>query len=432
MPQLRQHLGQHRNHLVYLFRRHIQRRHEAQQIRTRRVEQQADRIHVACGIDDFRSDVLAELESAQQAFTAFAFQTVLRRQLEQLRAHVGAFVFYRLQEARFHQFVHDRNADCRHQRIAVVGAALIAGFEHRDLFACEQCRERYTAADAFAKRHDVRDDIGQLIGKQFAGAAHAGLDFIDDQQYALLLREGTQGLHEFARCRNNAAFALHRLEHDGNRLVADQFLDAVEVVQFRLQEARHLWRVQGVPSRLAAGRHGGNRAAVEGVVEGNDFVPVAAGGVLVLLAPFTRQLDRAFIGLGTAIGEEHAVEHRILCQQGCQMDRRLVIERRRRVDDFLCLCVERILDLWRCMPETVHCPALQVVEIALAGIVRHPHAAAFSKNKRRAVGDMHECIDVVLAEFHFGTPDQGQYKKGKKGPAQKQVVHFGGRSGMQC
>lgn len=46
VPQLPQHLGQHRNHLIDLLEGHIQRRHEAQQFRTGRV-QQTDQIRSA-------------------------------------------------------------------------------------------------------------------------------------------------------------------------------------------------------------------------------------------------------------------------------------------------------------------------------------------------------------------------------------------------
>jgi hypothetical protein len=50
--------------------------------------------------------------------------------------------------------------------------------------------------------------------------------------------------------------------------------------------------------------------------------------------------------------------------------------------------------------EAIDRPALQVIEIALAGMVGEPHAAAFGEDQRRAVGDKHQGVDIVLAEFH--------------------------------
>ena len=74
-----------------------------------------------------------------------------------------------------------------HQRIAVEGAALVAMFEAGGVFGREQRRQRHAAADAFAERHDVGLDAGVLVVEQLSGAAHAGLDLVEDQQQAVLL-----------------------------------------------------------------------------------------------------------------------------------------------------------------------------------------------------------------------------------------------------
>jgi hypothetical protein len=70
-----------------------------------------------------------------------------------------------------------------------------------------------------------------LVGEQAAGAAHAGLHFVDDQQQAVLAGEFAQGLHEVRLGGDHAAFALHRLEHHRDGLGADQRLHRVDVVE---------------------------------------------------------------------------------------------------------------------------------------------------------------------------------------------------------
>src|SRR3546814_13143078 len=67
-----------------------------------------------------------------------------------------------------------------------------------------------------------------------------------------------------------------------------------------------LRRENGVPARLARCRHGRQRAAMKTMVKRNDLV----GAVATHLAPFARQLDGAFVGFGTAIGKEDAIEAR--------------------------------------------------------------------------------------------------------------------------
>ena len=53
-------------------------------------------------------------------------------------------------------------------------------------------RQRHTAADALAERHDVRLDLRVLVMEQLSGAAHAGLDFVEDQQQPVRLGQLAQ------------------------------------------------------------------------------------------------------------------------------------------------------------------------------------------------------------------------------------------------
>ncbi|CAM2158588.1 conserved hypothetical protein [Paraburkholderia tropica] len=388
--------AQHRHHLVDFLGRHVQRRHEAQQVRARRVQQQAVGLHVARLVDDRRADVLAEHQRAQQTFAALALEAAFRRQFEQLFAQIFAARAHAFEEARRDQLRDHRVAGGRHHRIAVVGAALIAGFEHADVLFREQRRERHAAADALAERHDVRLDVRQFIGEQRARAAAAGLHFIDDQQDAVLLRERAQLLHEFARSGDHAAFALDRLEHHGDRLRVDELLDRRDVVQIGLRETRHLRCVDRVPARLAARRHRRDRAAVEAVVERDDLERAVA----MLFAPLARELDRAFVGFGAAVGEEHLVEAAMLGEQARETRHRLVVEGRRRIDEQARLLVHRFDHAVVAVAEAVDRPALNEVEIALAFVVVEPRPLAMRENDFGPVGDVHQRLDRVLGKIH--------------------------------
>ena len=158
-----------------------------------------------------------------------------------------------------------------HQRIAVERAALVAVLEAGGLFGREQRRQRHAAADALAERHDVGLDAGMLVVEELSGAAHAGLDLVDDQQQAVRLGQRAQLLQELIGRGPHAGFALDRLQHHRDGVVVDQLLRPRRVVQLRLREAGDLRLEQRLERLLARGRHRRERAAVEAAFEGDDL-----------------------------------------------------------------------------------------------------------------------------------------------------------------
>ena len=84
----------------------------------------------------------------------------------------------------------------------------------------EQRGERHAAADALAERHDVGRDAGMLVVEELPGAADAGLDLVEDQEQAVRVGERAQILQELVGRGPDAGFALDRLEHHGDGVVA--------------------------------------------------------------------------------------------------------------------------------------------------------------------------------------------------------------------
>ena len=58
---------------------------------------------------------------------------------------------------------------------------------------------------------------GVLVVEQLSGAAHAGLDLVDDQQQAVRLGQRPQFAQELIGRGPDAGFALDRLQHHGRR-----------------------------------------------------------------------------------------------------------------------------------------------------------------------------------------------------------------------
>ena len=113
-----------------------------------------------------------------------------------------------------------------------------------------------------------------FVGEQLAGAAHAALHLVEDQQQAVLVAELAQRLEELRRHGAHAALALHRLDQDRRGLRADRALDRFEVAERRPDRSlRPAGRSLRDISALPAGGDGRERAAVERAFEGDD--PVA-------------------------------------------------------------------------------------------------------------------------------------------------------------
>ena len=109
----------------------------------------------------------------------------------------------------------------------------------------------------------------------------------------MLVTQIAQALQELLGRGDDAAFALHRLNHDGAGVVAHELANALQVVEVGVENtARYRAKALGVLG-LAAYAHGEERAAMERLVERNDFVFMLA---VVVDRPAACQLQRGFVG----------------------------------------------------------------------------------------------------------------------------------------
>ena len=100
--------------------------------------------------------------------------------------------------------------------IAAEGGGVGAGFPVHDGGTGHANAEGHAGGDAFGHTDDVGLDAGVLDGPPFAGAARAGLDFIGDEEDAVLIADAAQLLHEDGGRDDVAAFALDGLDEDGS------------------------------------------------------------------------------------------------------------------------------------------------------------------------------------------------------------------------
>src|SRR3546814_20435241 len=96
---------------------------------------------------------------------------------------------------------------------------------------------------------------------------------------------------------------------------------------------------------------------MKAVVKSNDLV----GAITVQAAPFARQFDCAFVGLGATVGKKDAVETRYRRQPRGQLYGRLVIECRRWAYQVRRLSAHGVPTGRGPMPQAVHGPALHEI-----------------------------------------------------------------------
>ncbi len=272
--------------------------------------------------------------------------------------------------------------DCAGKRIAAVSGAMHARTEHaRDLGRRQHRADRKSAADPLGRREDVRNDALLHVREQRAGAPHAALDLVEDQERVVLARQPACSLQERRRARRHPAFALHRLENHRADVVAafvaERGLERRDVVVGDVRDARRARAEALCVLRLASGRDREQRAAVERVQRRDDAQLVRPEPVV---RPAPRELQRRLVRFGAGIAEEHALGERAVDETLRESQRGLVREPVADVPELAGLLVERADHRRMAVSECGHGDAAREIDVELAVLV--PDAATL----RRAPG----------------------------------------------
>ena len=97
--------------------------------------------------------------------------------------------------------------------------------QHREhLFGRHRCANwHHAAAERFGEAQNVRLNVFVLAGKHFAGAPHAGLHFVEDQQRAKLIAQLTHRGQVALRRQDHAPFTLDRLKDHRRDIITGFF-----------------------------------------------------------------------------------------------------------------------------------------------------------------------------------------------------------------
>ena len=166
-----------------------------------------------------------------------------------------------------------------------------------DLAACEHCTHRYAAGNTFGQAHEIWRQAELIAGEETAGAAEAGLYFVDDEQRPALAAQAPGAGEKIGLCRAHAALTLDRFEdHGGGALIHRrvQFFAVIERHETAVGQQRregvavfmgHAERPQRAPVKSPHGADQPSAASSE------------AG-----------ELDGCFDCLGTRVTQEHPLK----------------------------------------------------------------------------------------------------------------------------
>ena len=206
----------------------------------------------------------------------------------------------------------DRIAAERGNRQALIGIGQLVGGDGQP--------DGHAVGKTLGAGDDVRRDFPLFDAEPFfAGAAPGRLDFVGDEQAAILFYDLEHNLEIFRRRSDESADALNGLgDKSGNRAAGaglDQVLDVIGAGHAaigigEMQRAAVAIGIDGVreahaddsgfaPGSLSGGGFGKRRAAGIGVAQGHDVV--TAGGD-------AGEKNGGFVGLGAGVGEEAFLE----------------------------------------------------------------------------------------------------------------------------
>ena len=214
-----------------------------------------------------------ELGGEHQAFAADVDDgAVARGERAQLGLEVVADFGCVGEEVFLFDVVDDGDGDGAGQRASAEGGAVHAGVDGaRGFFGAEDCAEGNAAGEGLGEGGDVGLNAVVLIGAPLAGAAHAGLNFIDDEQRAGGAGEGAGFGEELLREGTNAAFALDGFDEDGADFVGEFGAQIGNVVEADELDAGNDGAKGLAVLGLVGGGHGAEGAAVEALLEGEEL-----------------------------------------------------------------------------------------------------------------------------------------------------------------
>src|SRR5258708_10703388 len=273
-----------------------------------------------------------------------------------------------------------------------------------NLLRGENGAKRESGGERLGDQDDVRLGRKSLITEEAAGAAEATLNFIGDQQGAVLGGDCTSAIPEFFADWIDPPFALNGFkENSANGIVEFRFKigDVVETHEFR---ARNNGR-EGQPVFFSGGdAESAEGPAMEGMFKREEAMLVRgrSRNFFGFAAKEACELHRTVNSLGPAVGKEDAI-HAGPCGEFARKGTLIgVMKKIRKVDGTRGFTADYFHDARMRVAKRVHGDTAQKIEILLSRGIENIRAAAVSQDHRLAlVGGQKELFGIEQARVRF-------------------------------
>ncbi len=281
----------------------------------------------------------------------------------------------------FHQHFKGGSRHRAGQRVAPESAAVLSRFE--DIQHLRVGKHRRNGVKAARKRlahqGDVRFDAFMLFGQQFAGAAEAGLDFVQDHHHIVPTAQVTRLFQITRRRKDHAGLALNRLHHESNGLGRDRRFQGFDVAEGNDREPGRERPETMARHRIGAEPHDGDGAAVK-IVGADDDPGTVRRYPFDLVSPLARHLDDGLDGFGPAVHRQHFVGARQVAQLLVKQAELVIAERAGRQGEFAGLVDHRGQNPGVAVPLIDGRIGRQAVHVTAAVDIPHPDPPAAAQD----------------------------------------------------
>src|ERR1039458_8511245 len=298
-------------------------------------------------------------------------------QRAQLRLEILADLCDVGEQILFFDVVDNGGGDGAGQRAPAEGGAVHARMEGAGyLIGAERGAHGNAAGQRLGQGGDVWLNAEVLIGAPLSGAAQAGLNFIGDHQGSRRVGQRARLCEKFLRKRTYAALALNGFEEDGADFIREFGAQIGYVVELHKLEAGNDRSEGQAVLFLMGGRDGAKSAAVEALLENQEFGSDLPAFLAQDSSVSARQLERGLDGFSARVGKVNAV-HAGESGNSLGQIRHLIIEVVvGGIDQRATLPGDGFFNHLAAVAERVDSDAAEQVEIAIAVLVDQMHVLA--------------------------------------------------------
>src|SRR5436190_3243555 len=157
--------------------------------------------------------------------------------------------------------------------VAAEGGGMHAGAEAGgDLRSREHRPARQTAAESLGEGHHIGGHAVMLVAEPFSRPAATSLDFVEDEEEIIVVRQFAEALQKAGRRELDATFSLNGLDHNRTGVAVNQFRSRCQVAMRGIAETGDERTKSLVIFWLGGGCQRAERPSVKPAGERDNFV----------------------------------------------------------------------------------------------------------------------------------------------------------------